>query len=253
MKNTIMAILLIFSLVGLSVSVAGCHHGSNSASTQTATAKLGNISVDVTATGNLALSKTEDLAFQVDGTVEEVLVQAGDAVEQGQVLAQLDQSQWNEYLAQLKDNVTAAQRNVSAKELALTAAQRDVLAKQLGLLQAQQSLTSALDALDKAKEPYSSDDINNARVTANLAQNAVDVAQTALGQAMGSANENQILQAYASLYTTQQALATAQQKLQTMLDAPDLQQVAIQQLQVQIAQERLKTQRQHLTTLLVRE
>ena len=56
----------------------------------------GNLTIDITASGNLALSLKEDLAFEISGTtqepmtVEEVLVEEGDSVREGQVIAVLD-------------------------------------------------------------------------------------------------------------------------------------------------------------------
>ncbi len=57
---------------------------------QVVTVQRGNLTIDITAVSNLALSAKEDLGFQTAGFVNEVLVEEGDAVEKGQVLASLD-------------------------------------------------------------------------------------------------------------------------------------------------------------------
>ncbi len=119
---------------------------------QVVTVQRGNLTIDITAVGNLALSRTEDLAFEILGTVEEVLVKEGDTFEEGQVLARLDTSEWEDELTALEDKVTAAERTVTAKERAVTAAERQVTTKKLALLQTQVNLQAAEDNLDKVEE-----------------------------------------------------------------------------------------------------
>ena len=96
---------------------------------QTVTVQRGDLTIDITSSGNLALSLKEDLAFDIPGrveeiTVEEILVEEGESVEEGQLLAKLDTSEW---------------------EKELTALERD-------LLQAEINLENAKYALDKAEE-----------------------------------------------------------------------------------------------------
>jgi RND family efflux transporter MFP subunit len=78
---------------------------------QLAAIKRGDLTVDITAVGNLAYSVWEDLGFEIGGTtaeplsVEEVLVQEGDTVKEGQALATLD--------------TTSLQKSIKAAEIAL--------------------------------------------------------------------------------------------------------------------------------------
>ena len=92
----------------------------------------GNLVVDIPASGNLILSHEEELAFETGGTVLEIPVEVGDSVEEGQVLARLDISEWEDELTQL--------------ELQLMTKNRD-------LLQAEVNLKNAELALEKAEEP----------------------------------------------------------------------------------------------------
>lgn len=96
----ILKIMLITFILGglLAVPGLGCTSESESAvlENQTVTVRPGDLTIDVTAAGNLALSRTEDLTFGIEGTVQEVLkvkevmVQEGDVVKEGQPLAKLD-------------------------------------------------------------------------------------------------------------------------------------------------------------------
>ncbi len=116
-----MLIILVLCIVS-AVSI-GC--GSKSDSTavlkdQVVTVQRGNLTIDIAAAGNLALSRTEDLAidlFYEEGTVEEVLVEEGDTVEEGQVLAKLDTEEWEDQLSALENQLTAKERDLLQAEI----------------------------------------------------------------------------------------------------------------------------------------
>src|SRR6266508_26385 len=74
-------------------------------SLRTATVRRGNISLSATGSGTLTASKTSSLSFPTSGTVAKVNVQVGDQVKQGQVLAQLANSD------QLQAAVESAQQD----------------------------------------------------------------------------------------------------------------------------------------------
>ncbi len=182
MKKDIARTLITFILVGLAVPLIGCGSEQSEAEaqeSQIATVQRGDLAVEITAAGNLALSRTEDLAidlFYPEGTVEEVLVEEGDIVEEGQVLASLDTEEWEDNLEELQDKLTAAERTLTAKERALvqderqvidlerevtdkedevTKAERQVTAKELAVSQAQVTLQTAeynLSQIDEVKE-----------------------------------------------------------------------------------------------------
>ncbi len=107
--------MLILILCGASILLLAC---SSKASTtpvsqsQTATAQRGNLIIYVTGTGNLALSRTEDLAFDMAGTVAEVSVSVADSVKQGQVVATLDTSDWDTNIRSLRRTVLSDQISV---------------------------------------------------------------------------------------------------------------------------------------------
>ena len=129
---------------------------------QILTVQRGDLTVDITAAGNLALSHKVDLAFEMDGTVEEVLVEEAESVEEGQLLAKLDTSAWEDHITELEDKVIEAERNATKKERAVrdaertvTAKERQVINKMRDLLQAQINLKNAELNLERAKEPLS--------------------------------------------------------------------------------------------------
>jgi len=142
--RTVKITLAAFIIAGLIVPMLGCGSKSDEAEVlenQVVTVQRGDLTIEITAAGNLALSRTEDLAFDLfyqEGTVEEVLVEEGDTVEEGQVLAKLDISEWEEELEELEDQVTAAERQLTAK-------QRDLLQKEVSVINAENALERAED------------------------------------------------------------------------------------------------------------
>jgi RND family efflux transporter MFP subunit len=83
------------------------------------TVKRGNLEEDITASGNLAYSDYQDLAFQISGastqqplTVAEVDVEVGDSVEAGQVLVKAD-------TVYLQQAITTAERAAKTSEISL--------------------------------------------------------------------------------------------------------------------------------------
>jgi len=136
-----LAILVLGMLV---LSWVGCSSASEEAElleNEIITVQRGDLAIEITAVGNLALSHTEDLDFDIfyaEATVAEVLVEEGDTVTQGQLLATLDTSEWEDELSILEDNVTAAERELTAKE-------RDLIQKQINLINAEIDLEEAED------------------------------------------------------------------------------------------------------------
>jgi len=121
----ILKIMLITSVLCLlSTSFFGCASKSESGvpEAQIVTVQRGNLIVDITASGNLELSLMEDLAFDLfypEGTVEEVLVEEGDPVEEGQLLAKVDTSEWQDELTILELQLATKERDLTQKEIDL--------------------------------------------------------------------------------------------------------------------------------------
>jgi multidrug efflux pump subunit AcrA (membrane-fusion protein) len=131
-------LLSVIILGAILTGLFGCGSSSNEETPgkQVASVTRGDLVLDITAAGNLALSLTEDLAIDLffqQGTIAEVLVEEGDTVEAGQVLVRLDADEWEEQITILKDALTTAQRLVTTKERALVTAQRLVTTRESAL------------------------------------------------------------------------------------------------------------------------
>jgi multidrug efflux pump subunit AcrA (membrane-fusion protein) len=121
-------ILVTFLLATLLVPLVACNSTDGEAGlseNEVMTIERGNLAVDITAAGNLALSHKEDLAFEISGTeqdpltVAEVLVAEGDSVIEGQVLVTVDASALEDKVATREQAVTTAELNLRTAEINL--------------------------------------------------------------------------------------------------------------------------------------
>ncbi|MDY6892501.1 MAG: HlyD family efflux transporter periplasmic adaptor subunit [Chloroflexota bacterium] len=185
----VLKIVLTLMLCGISVVFLSCASESElepASENQVVTVQRGDLTTDITASGNLALSLMEDLAFEMSGTVEEVPVEEGESVEQGLVLASLDTSEWETQLKALEQQVTAKERD---------------------MLQAEINLENAELALEKAEEQ-----------TATYVTGDIVISESADPKEI-RIKELQVELAQARLEDTQKALEDAQETLREALDA----------------------------------
>jgi len=222
----ILKIMLITFILGglLAVPTIGCNSESESAvsENQIATVQRGDLTVDITAAGNLALSLTEDLAFEMAGTVEEVLVEEGDSVKEGQVLAKLDTSEWDKELTNLEMDLVQAEINLKNAEL----------------------------ALEEAEEPYSDEDIESAEAAVESAEASLEYAEWQLDEAEDLGDEELIRRYQSEVIRAEANLVSAEANLEAMEDAPDPDEVRIKELQLELAEARFEDAKEALEEAL---
>ncbi len=249
LKTTITGLVLI----GLTVPLWGCAPGQESSQTQeseTTTVQRGDLTVEITAVGNLDLSLQEDLAvdiFYAEATLEEVLVETGDTVEEGDILAKLDEDEWDDELKTLEDAVTTAERAVTTKERALTTAERAVYTKELAVTQAEINLQTAENSLksnSEIKKAYDAiDDIKyDIRVASELGQyykieglnNELRAAQEYLAELLTASSASTSDAAALALAQAIQTFDEKQKLLEDARIAVDDAQVAVDDAQVAV-------------------
>ena len=148
---------------------------------QTATIQRGDLSIDITSSGNLAFSNEEELAFEVSGTVDYVLVEVGDSVEEGQTLAKLDDASitsQEEAVAQARLNLQNAEENLEEAQNPYT--ESDMAQAEAAVANARVALEAAQEALENAENPYTEADIAQAELAVVNAEIALENAQDAL-------------------------------------------------------------------------
>ena len=168
-------VLITLALCSISIVSLSCTSKSESAAqNQVVSVQRGNLAVDITASGNLAFSHEEDLAFEMAGYVAEIIVQEGDSVKQGQVLATLDTSQWETNMMSLQSGVLQAQINLDNAEITLEEAE--------GLTTS--SITG--DSVRVITDPY---EIKILKLQVELAKLKLAAAQKALDDALNTSPE----------------------------------------------------------------
>jgi HlyD family secretion protein len=160
-------LMVLCGVLFLSLSCSSSTTTTTATKIQTAAVKKGNLVVSITGTGNLAYAKTEKLAFEMAGYVEDVLVSAGDTVTEGQELATLDTSDWNDQITTLERKLTSAQRS-------LADAERAVGSKQLAVSQAELDLETAKYNLNNVE------DVKEAQDKIDAIQVKIDTAESML-------------------------------------------------------------------------
>jgi multidrug efflux pump subunit AcrA (membrane-fusion protein) len=165
----------------------------------------------VSATGNVASSHEVGLDFGSSGEVTEVLVQAGDTVKAGQVLARIDAGDAQAALDLAQANLTSAEAKLAEAKAGLTPAERAQL--EISEEQAQAQVTSAERSLANARATADQDEVG--------LQNAVDQAKANIAavKATTALNAEQyqasVDQATLDLATDQAQYATDQATLAT--------------------------------------
>ncbi len=118
---------------------------------KTATVTQGDIINSVDGSGQLIPSTELDLAFRASGTLSEVLVQVGDEVQEGDLLARLDTDDLERELAQAEADLQIAELDYAEAQEGATDAE---------LADASASLRSAQAELKLAQDAYNEETTN---------------------------------------------------------------------------------------------
>lgn len=147
--------------------------------------KRGEISLEVTATGNLAPTNKVSVGSELSGTVAEVLADRNDQVKKGQVVAKLDTTKLMQTNASMKANLATAQARVA--QSAATAKETEAnLARLEELLQLSGGKTPAKAEMDTARatRDRGQADLEAAKASAQASEAAVRSNETDLSKAV---------------------------------------------------------------------
>jgi multidrug efflux pump subunit AcrA (membrane-fusion protein) len=180
---------------------------------QTALARQGDLTVFASAVGSVVPSTEFGIGFDESGTLIEMQVSVGDAVQEGQVLARLDTGKSEEEIA-----------------LSVSQATLDVLNAQKDLddiyASADKDAAQALQAVEAAEQAL--EDLNNTELRQAEALQAVAEAEQAVKDAervynsvRTTASQSNIDAAYAEVVLAESSLKEAQEKFNEYADKPD--------------------------------
>lgn len=183
MVYRIQKLAVMFLFAGMVLAACG-GLGQKAADANTTEVPIAVANVQVVAEGRLVPRESVELSFLTGGQVAEVLVEEGDVVNTGDVLARLSSRE------QLESNIAAAQLELlAAQQEALDSQQaRQALDENLPQTQTQalEAITNARDALYDAERrlnsldsPADQVDLDSATATVVLAKDALDKAKEA--------------------------------------------------------------------------
>ena len=241
----------VLSIILAGTLLAGCGGKSDIAEKpeyQLVPVQRGDLAVEVTATGNLLYAYEEALSFGVPGTIDEVLVEEGDEVEEGQLLARLDSASTislEKAEAQARINLRNAEDNLEeVRNPSAVVAALDVAQAELAVVNAGIALVTARDNLEKALDPYTESDIIQAELTVINAEVALDAARHAFELAENTYNGNPTVPQWITDYERKQRqlalaefdLAEAEENLAEMQAGADASEVEQKQKLLAVAE-----------------
>lgn len=151
---------------------------------ETSAVNRGNILSTVSATGSIEPKAEVSLLFRSAGTVQNVLVAVGEAVKQGQLLAELDTTDLTLALAQAKvsQDISAAQlkkleappdpMDVAAAQAAVEVAQAGISSAEAALVSAQAGYQDLLVGPNTTQQTINNSQLRQAEIALNQAQQA---------------------------------------------------------------------------------
>ena len=130
----------------------------NSTQTQTfeyVTKKItrGDLSVVVSATGNLNPTNSVDIGIEVSGTIKEIYVDFNDEVEIGQVLAKLDTTKLQSEVDSLRASLAIAKANQKESEVGLRS-KKSIYDRTLKMYKSSNGKYPSINELDDTKFTY---------------------------------------------------------------------------------------------------
>ncbi|MGL4651493.1 MAG: efflux RND transporter periplasmic adaptor subunit, partial [Caldilineaceae bacterium] len=229
---------------------------------ETVTVARGPIAATVNATGSIEPESTVSLQFRTPGRVANVLVSEGQAVQAGQLLAELETTDLALAVAQAQVNLQIAEAQLT--KLETPPDEDDILAAQAAVEVAQSSVAGAEASLNAARANYNelfseTSDAQRQVNEANVRQAEVNLrqAQSAYDRVKDEANIGELPQsAQLQSATLAYEVALAQTTLTEDTDpnsaqvAGALNQIAQSELGVRQAQANLIQAQNNLTTLL---
>jgi RND family efflux transporter MFP subunit len=174
---------MILPIVILSVMLSGAISGCSSSSEETAVtdaseANLSAVEVDelqpgsiektLTYSGKIKENKTVSVTPKTSGRVQEIKVEEGDYVQEGQVLFTIDPSDLNDQIETLEAQLKVGDASLASAQEALSQA-NDGGQVQTARLQLSAAVDSAKKSVDSAQEG-----VNNAKVTISTAKSSFD-------------------------------------------------------------------------------
>ena len=175
------------------------------------TVERGDLVRVVSAVGNVAAAKADELAFEVSGKLARVLVAPGDVVESGQLLAELDATELEQALLEAEESLESA--NLDHATLLEPPDPDDLLLAQLSLAEAE----SALARLRDFEDPKTEVMLRSSLLTS---ERSLRQAQARLTELEGGATAEQIAAATAQFQRAEASWLSERESYDDFLSGP---------------------------------
>jgi HlyD family secretion protein len=187
---------------------------------QTALVQRGNLTIEISANGTVQPAQSVNVSPKTAGILKQLLVKEGDAVQQGQVLAYMDNSNLKGQLLQAQGNLAAAEANL--QRVSAGNRKQDTNQAKAKLQDAQFALRQAGDDWQRNQALYESGAISKqvadtALTTRDRASSQVKQYQEALALSEVGARPEDINQALAEVTAMQGARQIIQSNLNDMV------------------------------------
>lgn len=211
----------------------------------TYTVRRGEVVDSLSFTGRVAPTIERELFFRQDGRVKVVYVQRNDMIEEGTLLAELENDDLLRQLQQAQIELETAELNLrnaqEAEEYAVQKAELDLAIKELNLAKTEGTLSGLeLDAqiaqanLAKLRRGPSAEDVAIAQSRVEQAKNSLWAAQASRDATCGrSPNSADCDQRQAGVQSAEEALRIAELNMQKDLQGPSSEDIAVAQASIQ--------------------
>ncbi|MEO0540699.1 MAG: biotin/lipoyl-binding protein, partial [Cyanobacteria bacterium P01_A01_bin.105] len=234
--------LLTFAAVGLlgsavfAASIARNRNSNFDATELTVPVETAKLTVRISASGEVAPFRTVNLSPRVGGIVEELRVEQGDRVQQGQVIARMDSDDLEAQLVQARASLVEAQAQLTdvrqgANTPQIAQAEANLRAVESQVLEARSRLTLAESNFNRNQSLFDRGAISR-----------IELDQSA----------NEIRSAQASLQQVQARVDEANQRLTDLTDAPDPQDITQADARVARAQGQVQAIETQLADTVIR-
>jgi len=238
-KKVTLVLILTGLFLALLVTVACTGGDKGGVSQQLVKVARGDLTVSVTGSGTIEISREARPTFGSAGKIEKILVKEGDEVREGDVLAELDTSALELALAQAEVALTQAELALTEAKLAQRTAEYNLKntrdsedSLDLALLNAQISLDTAEDNLVDTIKVYDWDDYDEVESELNKAQAYYDYALDKLNDSSSTDSQSFLL----LLERAKDRLEVAQVEHDNFVAGHKTDKIALKEKQVEAAQ-----------------
>lgn len=239
-------------IAALALLLAACGEGTPQTTVsgeQIVTAFVGDLAASASASGKTLPQRAATLAVQTPGRVQAVMVEEGDAVQEGEVLVLLEQEELEAAVDSARQDVALQQANldeltaeplpeeIAAAEAAVASAEarlqdvqdgprpQEIAAAEANLAAAQAGVWASSEQFEQAQGGAAEAEI--ARARAQLA-----AAQLELTRAQQANEENPVSATHEAMLDAEEAVAIAQAQLDALLAGPNADSVGAAQASV---------------------